>query len=165
MRKTIQLLGPLFLGLSLYCSAVFALLKHGLGMQMVFGALYRMFLYHERHPYQYIALFCAVFAVVLVWLLGAWPRTRRSPVWALTAWALLLSLVVASALGGGLWKLHDMQAGYFPQGERFWRDLWWGVEAGLLLGWRVLLASTPFQLLCLPAFYLASRHAQRQYQA
>lgn len=40
-----------------------------------------------------------------------------------------------------------MQAGYFTEGARFWRDLWWGAKGGLLFGWFVILISIPYNLI------------------
>ncbi|MFG5776186.1 hypothetical protein ACFIQF_03860 [Comamonas sp. J-3] len=153
-----------FLGTALYCSVVCAVLQHVFEMRMVFAAMYRMFLYHLQHPYQYISLFCVVFASCLVLLLSAWPRVRHWPAWLLMPVVMALTVLLASSLGGALWKLHDMQAGYFPEGARFWSDLWWGVESGVQLGWWLLLRSLPFNLLCLPAFYLACRYGLQTYR-
>ena len=152
-----------FIGLTLYCSAVYLLLRDVVGLRMVFGGLYRMFMYHAKHPFQYIALFCAVFAAGLALVLACWPKARQWPAWVLTTLVLLLSLLLGSALGGALWSLHDMQAGYFPPGDRLWPHLWWGVESGLYVGWLVLLLSLPFNVLCLPAFYGAGRYGVKQF--
>ncbi|TDS83653.1 hypothetical protein [Comamonas sp. JUb58] len=152
-----------FIGLTVYCSAVYLLLRDVVGLRMVFGGLYRMFMYHANHPFQYIALFCAVFAAGLALVLGCWPKARQWPAWVLTTLVLLLSLLLGSALGGALWSLHDMQAGYFPPGDRLWQHLWWGVESGLYVGWLVLLLSLPFNVLCLPAFYGAGRYGVKQF--
>lgn len=152
-----------FIGLTVYCSAVYLLLRDVVGLQMVFGGLYRMFMYHAQHPIQYIALFCAVFAAGLALILACWPRARRWPAWALTALVLLLTVLLGSALGGALWSLHDMQAGYFPPSHRLWQQVGEGVASGLQVGWLVLLLSVPFNVLCLPAFYGAGRYGLRQF--
>lgn len=164
MRVAFSVWLACFAGTALFSSVVFAVLQHVFEMRMVFAAMYRMFLYHLQHPYQYISLFCAVFASCLVLLLSAWPRVRRWPAWLLMPVVMVLTVLLASALGGALWKLHDMQAGYFPEGTRFWSDLWWGVESGVQLGWWLLLRSLPFNLLCLPAFYLACRYGLQKYR-
>lgn len=112
-----------FAGLTLYCSAVYLVLRDVVGLQLVFGGLYRMFMYHAQHPFQYIALFCAVFAAGLASMLACWPRARQWPAWALTALVLLLTVLLGSALGGALWSLHDMQAGFFRRVIAFGRML------------------------------------------
>lgn len=153
-----------FAGLTLYCSAVYLVLRDVVGLQLVFGGLYRMFMYHAQHPFQYIAIFCAVFAAGLASVLACWPRARQWPAWALTSLVLLLTVLLGSALGGALWSLHDMQAGFFPPSHRLWQDVGWGVQSGVQVGWLVLLLSVPFNVLCLPAFYGAGRYGVQQFQ-
>jgi len=152
-----------FIGLTVYCAVVYLLLRDVVGLRMVFGGLYRMFMYHAQHPMQYIALFCAVYAAGLALILGAWPTARRWPAWVLTTLVLLLTVLLGSALGGALWALHDMQAGYFPPGNRRWQHMRWGMQSGLEVGWLVLLLSLPFNVLSLPAFYAAGRYGSRQF--
>lgn len=112
-----------------------------------FGGLFGMFMYHEAHPFQYIGTVAVVFG-----LFGTcWVRRFG----AVTGWkrplsillCLLLTLFVSSFFGGILWKIHDMQAGYFPEGARLWSDLGWGAKQGLLLGWLVILISFPYNLI------------------
>lgn len=145
-----------FASLFLYSAAVYWLLHDALGMQHVFAGLYRMFMYHAAHPYQYIALFCAVYALVLALVLQLFPQMASKRRWAVLACTLLLTLLLASAMGGVLWKVHDMQAGYFTEGARLWRDLLWGAENGVQVGWQVLALSQPFGLLCLPGFVVVT---------
>jgi hypothetical protein len=80
----------------------------------VFGALYRMFLYHWAHPLQYIglvSLFYSVVATVAILLpgnpVGKWPRLAIPLI-------IVLSIAIASPAGGALWVIHDMQAGMKP---------------------------------------------------
>lgn len=141
-----------FFSLFLYSSAVYGLLHGVLGQTLVFGALYRMFMYHEAYAFQYIALFCAVHASVAMAAIYALPQGLRSHRWLLAAGTLLVTIAVASVLGGVLWKIHDMLAGYFPPGPRLWQDLLWGAEMGFYLGWQVLAMSQPYSLLCLLGF-------------
>lgn len=141
-----------FFSLFLYSSAVYGLLHGVLGQTLVFGALYRMFMYHEAYAFQYIALFCAVHASVVTAAVYGLPQSLRSHRWLLAAGTLLVTIAVASVLGGVLWKIHDMLAGYFPPGPRLWQDLLWGAEMGFYLGWQVLAMSQPYSLLCLLGF-------------
>ncbi len=113
----------------------------------VFGALYRMFLYHWAHPLQYIGLISLCYSVVATVVIlpssnpvGKWPRL----VFPLIA---LLSIALASPAGGVLWVIHDMQAGYFPEGSRFWEAIRWGAVEGMTTGWLVILLSLPYNIL------------------
>jgi len=112
-----------------------------------FGGLFRMFMYHEAHPFQYIGIVAVVFGI-----LGAgWVRffgvTEGWKRWVSILLCIVFTIFVASVPGGILWKIHDMQAGYFTEGARFWRDLWWGAKEGLLVGWFVMLISIPYNLI------------------
>ena len=161
MRKILDVFVGSFVWLFLYCSAVYFVLNVLLGMQRIFGTWYRMFLYHYAHPYQYIALFCMVYAAMLALLLALGTQRMLKKRWVLIVLPLMATVVLASMVGGALWKIHDMQAGHFTEGARFWTDLGWGVSSGLQLGWLLLLASFPFNLLCLPAFAVAAIQSGR----
>lgn len=112
-----------------------------------FGGLYRMYMYHEQHPFQYIAVVSITFGVFSI----AWLQVCRH----MTGWGrwisilvtILLTILVASVPGGILWKIHDMQAGWFPEGEKFWKDILWGAKEGLRFGWLIVLMSTPYNIL------------------
>ena len=112
-----------------------------------FGGFFRMFMYHEVHPFQYIGIVAIVFGIIgSVWAqyFGATKGWRR---WLSILLCIMLTIFASSIPGGILWKIHDMQAGYFTEGARFWRDLWWGAKEGLLLGWFVMLISIPYNLI------------------
>ncbi|MBL8993541.1 MAG: hypothetical protein JNM63_09390 [Spirochaetia bacterium] len=66
---------------------------------------------------------------------------------------LLSTVFVASMPGGVLWKIHDMRAGYFPNGIRLWQDLVWGAREGMQVGWLIPLSSFPYNLLVFVAGY------------
>lgn len=128
-----------------------------------FGSLYRMPRYHELHPFQYIGLvslvygFCATFGAVL------WHRTRG---WRriLAVTVILATSIAGSCLPGGLlWTLHDMSAGYFPKGARFWNNLLDGAGMGLKYGWLVLAGAIPYNLCGLIAGYVVTTHGFRLY--
>jgi hypothetical protein len=113
----------------------------------VFAGLPRMFMYHEEHPFQYIAVVAVTYGVI------ASVYCVRAP--HLVGWkqglgivgVIALTIIVASVPGGVLWKIHDMQAGFFTKGARFWRDLLWGAGAGLNAGWLVIALSFPFNVI------------------
>lgn len=119
----------------------------------VFGALYRMFLYHWAFPYQYVAVVAVTWGLVFavsapaVSRLGGWKRRLAIVV------GMLGTVVLASIPGGVLWKLHDMHAGYFPEGDRLWADLTWGATTGLATGWLVVALSVPYNLIGLGLGY------------
>ena len=127
----------------------------------VFGALFRMFLYHWEHPFQYISIVSFSFACV------ATPCTHKfkfSTGWKLQliTFAIIVSSVIfASVPGGILWSIHDMQAGYFPKGEKFWEAIWWGATNGLTQGWLVIALSIPYNLICLIIGFFITRHGFR----
>ncbi|MBK1818079.1 hypothetical protein JIN84_20825 [Luteolibacter yonseiensis] len=119
----------------------------------VFGALYRMFLYHWAHPLQYIGLVSLIYAAVATSvvflcgnLTGRWPHL-------MIPFIMLTSILAASPAGGVLWVIHDMQAGYFPEGSRFWNDIAWGAITGASTGWVVVLLSVPYNIFGLVAGY------------
>ena len=142
----------LFVALFVLSSVMYLVLHYLLGIRWVFGVRMRMFLYHFQHPFQYIALFCACYTLLVAPVISRWPRLEGWARWAAMLGVLLLCLPLASVAGGVLWKIHDMQAGYFPEGARFWTDLQWGAFTGLQLGWWVLAMSVPFNGLCLAGF-------------
>lgn len=111
-----------------------------------FGGLFRMFMYHEEHPLQYVAVISVVFGVIGTFWLKLFGHTVGLKRWISILVAIALTVAVASAPGGMLWKIHDMQAGYFPQGARFWNDLLWGAKKGMKVGWLVVAASIPYNL-------------------
>lgn len=112
-----------------------------------------MFMYHEAHPFQYITIVALTYGVVATVCVICWPK--------LTGWRLriaivsimLVTIIAASVPGGVLWKIHDMQAGYFPTGAKFWNDLLWGASTGLQGGWFVIGLSFPYNIIGLIAGY------------
>ncbi len=119
----------------------------------VFGALPRMFLYDEDHPFQYLSVVAITYALIATACVLRWPCLvgwRRT----LAIFAIMVATVlVASIPGGILWKIHDMQAGFFTTGARFWSDLFWGASTGLQVGWLVVLLSLPYNIIGLVAGY------------
>jgi hypothetical protein len=119
----------------------------------VFGALYRMFLYHWAHPLQYIGLVCLIYAAVataVVFLCGdlihKWP-------YLMIPFIMCSSILIASPVGGVLWVFHDMQAGFIPEGTHFWNDIAWGAVTGASTGWVVVLLSAPYNIIGLIVGY------------
>jgi hypothetical protein len=128
-------------------AAGYFLLRMVMPKGWVFGALYRMFVYHWAHPLQYIGMVTLSYSVVATAAIlmpgnpvGKWPR----PVIPLI---IVLSIALASPAGGVLWVIHDMQAGYFPEDSRFWDAIGWGAVEGMTTGWLVILLSIPYNIL------------------
>jgi hypothetical protein len=122
-----------------------------------FAGLYRMFMYHCEKPGQYIFIVSLFYAVIATPLALRCRARNRKPPGLLILLAMLLPLVPASPIGGMLWVIHDMQAGYFPEGDRFWKALQWGALEGIRSGWLVILGSIPYNLLGLAAGYFITR--------
>ena len=128
----------------------------------VFGALYRMFLYHDAHPFQYIAIVCIVFASVASLLTPSFTHLKTWRRFLAIVGLMLGSIIIASIPGGILWSLHDMQAGYFPTGARFWNALAWGATTGLRIGWLIILLSIPYNIVGLVIGYLITDQGFRR---
>ena len=134
------------------CAAVgYGLLWMLLPGHHVFGAPYRMFLYHEAHPLAYIALCCGCFGPLAAATTDVFRRCGR---WGRVGVVGLLALAtvgLSSPLGGLLWHWHDMQAGYIP--ASWGRQLLSGAWQGFTTGWLVVLLSVPYNALGLPVCY------------
>ncbi|MEM8506025.1 MAG: hypothetical protein AAF716_23110 [Cyanobacteria bacterium P01_D01_bin.1] len=132
--------------------------EHGL----VFGALFRMYLYHEQHPYQYLLLVALVYSgLATVWANHV-GRTQRG--WqrrVSIVGVMVLTVVCSSVPGGMLWVVHDMQAGYFPGVAYFWKNLQWGAGTGLSVGWLIFVLSIPYNVLCLLGGYWLTDHIEK----
>ena len=116
-----------------------------------------MFCYHWEHPFQYISLVAFVYGVVasaFAHALRSQNKTSRLAVVLIMA----VTIIVASPIGGVLWVIHDMQAGYFPEGTRFRSHLIWGAFEGIQSGWLIILLSIPYNLLGLIVGYFATSH-------
>lgn len=136
-----------------FASVAYFILHRLLPDGHVFGMLHRMFLYHASHPYQYIAVATFTYSFVASCCIIKWPQAKGRWKAVLIIGILISSVFLASVPGGVLWKIHDMQAGFFPEWSRFWSDLYWGASTGLKSGWLILALSIPYNILCLIAGY------------
>jgi hypothetical protein len=158
VRRAIKLFGFFALASFGIGSLAYLALVSILPQERVFGALPRMFLYHHARPFEYIAVVALTYAAIATSGVIFWPRPanwrRKLAIIAI----MLLSIFSASIPGGILWKLHDMQAGFFPKGTQFWQDLLWGATAGLENGWLIVTLSIPYNLLvAIPIYWLTLR--------
>ncbi|MBE9060065.1 hypothetical protein [cf. Phormidesmis sp. LEGE 11477] len=167
MKRIVFLfLGYAIAGFSLM-SAVYAFLKatkltiygeHGL----VFGALFRMYLYHERHPYQYLLLVAIVYGcLATMWAHYAGKAQRGWKRAGSIIGVMVLTIICSSVPGGMLWVFHDTQAGFFPGMNRFLNNLWWGAGAGLSVGWLIFMLSIPYNVLCLLSGYYLTDYIEK----
>jgi len=127
-----------------------------------FGRLYRMNLYHEAFPYQYILVTCIVYSVIASYFCMRF--LNRSPMGRIgvTALLILLTVVISSPPGGMLWHVHDMQAGFWPT--------WWmrklfqeGPLMGIRLGWVVILGSIPYNVFGVFICYWLTDHGAQYF--
>jgi hypothetical protein len=103
-----------------------------------------MFTYHYKYPYQYIFIVCffySLFATVFA------QKIAKSEKWLLYSLVVIfLALLFASPVGGMLWHVHDMLAGFFPANAM--HKILQGIPEGLGIGWLILLLSFPYNILC-----------------
>ena len=115
-------------------------------VQYPFGAVFRMFCYHSQFPFQYIALVSICYGIVGSFWHACFKFSCGKRRFFSILVAILLALCLASPLGGIMWAIHDMQAGYFPKGRRFWLQILSGMSQGLSLGWLIMLLSIPYNV-------------------
>jgi hypothetical protein len=134
--------------------ALHAIMPHG----RVFGTWSRMFAYHEAHPFQYIAIIALTYASIATPCAVRWARLAGRRRIALIAGIIVATIIIASVPGGVLWKIHDMQAGFFTTGARFWGDLLWGASTGLQTGWLIIALSVPYNIIGVIIGYAVTNH-------
>ena len=113
----------------------------------VFGFLPRMIMYHYIYPYQYIFVCALSYSVIsTAWAYILWRQVGVKRFLSINC-VIILSIILSSIPGGILWVIHDMQAGFFPSGVRFWKDIYNGALHGLSLGWLLTLLSIPYNII------------------
>lgn len=113
-------------------------------------------LYQREKPFQYIAIVVGIYALVATLGVLWWPTSRGWKRFAVIFGIVFVTLSVACVPGGVLWTVHDMQAGFFPSGDRFWKSLFQGAMSGIEYGWLVVAASVPYNLCGLVLGYLVT---------
>ncbi len=122
----------------------------------VFGALYRMFLYHWAFPVPFIFLVCLIYSFVALPFSKPFLRTKTPGRIALTAMIVLTTIFLASPLGGVIYYYIDMLAGFFP--DNWLRHLIdQGFKDGFSLGWLIILLSFPYNILGTIACYFVTK--------
>jgi len=149
----------LFLGLKMLLTAI-----EGRDSTPV-GYLFRMFMYPDQHPLQYVAVVAVPFAVLTALWTVTMNRRLHSKRWLQITGVILLSLVISSILGGLLWTFHDMQAGYFPaydmMVDHFQQGAWWGLTLGPI----IVALSIPMNVLAFVIAYTVASFTERTFKA
>ncbi len=112
----------------------------------VFGALYRMFLYHWAFPMQYIAIPCFFYGIIASLFAIKFQNSKIIGRIIITILIIVLVILVSSPFGGMLWHLHDMNAGYFPKhwiSKMITNGFIWGLE----MGWLIIALSIPYNII------------------
>lgn len=128
---------------------------------LVFGALYRMFLYHCAFPMQYIALACFFYGVIAMVLSNKF-ETANTPMRILiTILIIALTILISSPFGGMLWHFHDMYLGYFPD-KWFSKMVIKGFSWGLETGWLIIALSIPYNIFgCIACYFITIKGVER----
>ena len=147
-------MGFYWLASFLLASGGYFVLRAVLPSGAVFGAWYRMLLYHWSHPLAYIAIPCFFYGILATLFTKNFTQKTARTQLGRTAIVIGLTVLLSSPFGGMLWCFHDMQAGYFPA-NWLWVMLSEGTLQGLALGWLVVLLSVPYSLLgCAVCYFL-----------
>ncbi len=123
----------------------------------VFGALYRMFLYHWEHPIMFIIIPCFFYGIIATLLTDKFSKQKTTGQFFLTLLIILLTVIFSSPFGGMLWHFYDMKAGYFPTN---WlsKMISQGFEWGLEIGWLVIGLSIPYNIIgSLTCYFLTKK--------
>jgi len=114
-----------------------------------------MFMYHVAFPFQYIGLVSVIFGVVGTCWIKYFGKTIGVQRHFTILLAICLTVLLSMVPGGMLWKIHDMQLGFFPSGQRFWNDLFWGARQGIFVSPFIAFYSFPFNLIGILYGFLA----------
>lgn len=119
-----------------------------------FAGLYRMYCYHWLHPFQFMFIPCFVFSVLAVAFSGKFKKASIPKQIGFTVLIIFLTILISSPLGGMLWHLHDMLAGYFPK-NWFLKLVKYGFREGMQLGWIIIICSVPYNIIgMLTSFFI-----------
>ncbi|MBC7864576.1 MAG: hypothetical protein IAF38_16500, partial [Bacteroidia bacterium] len=112
----------------------------------VFGAMFRMYLYHWMHPIPFILIPCFFYGIFASLFSETFYKKKIFGKLLLTLLILVLTVLFSSPFGGMLWHYYDMCKGFFPQN---WFSVMTskGFSWGLELGWLIVLLSFPYNLL------------------
>lgn len=111
----------------------------------VFGATYRMFVYHWEHPIAFIVVPCFFYGIVATAVSNTFRKTNTAGQILLTVAIVVVTILLSCPVGGMLWHLFDMQAGFFPTnwvGVMVFEGWSWGFK----YGWLVIALSVPYNI-------------------
>ncbi|WP_190304370.1 hypothetical protein [Flavobacterium branchiophilum] len=122
----------------------------------VFGAWYRMFLYHWQHPISFIAIPCFFYGIIATLLADKFSKQKVTKQILLTIGIIILTIILSSPFGGMLWHYYDMKAGHFPQ-NWIGKMIRLGFEWGLEVGWLIIGLSIPYNIIGSIACYFLTK--------
>lgn len=126
----------------------------------VFVSMFRMPSYHVAYPYQYIAVISLSYAPIATFVNHLKKIISFKYVYLII---LSLTIICSSFFGGILWTIHDMEAGYYPEGQRFIDNLLIGAVAGLDYGWLLILLSFPINLISIYLGFKITKYGQKNF--
>lgn len=112
----------------------------------VFGAPYRMYLYHWQYPSSFIIIPCFFYGMIVPIFVNSFPKQSIVIRILITGCIVVATILMSSPLGGMLWHYYDMKAGFFPQN---WEHIMirQGFEWGLEVGWYIIVLSIPYNII------------------
>lgn len=122
----------------------------------VFGALYRMFLYHWQYPIAFIAIPCFFYGIMATLLTNKFSSQSLIVQIFLTLVIIFLTITASLPFGGMLWHYCDMRAGHFPP-NWFNTMITLGFDWGLEFGWLVIGLSIPYNIICAIGCYFLTK--------
>jgi H+/Cl- antiporter ClcA len=110
-----------------------------------FYSFYRMYQYHIAFFWQYIAILSLFFGILgAVWIKD-YGLSRGWKRWSSIALVIIVTVLCSSPIGGVLWHIHDMQAGFVP--PTYINKLVSGLLDGLFFGWLLVIISFPLNVI------------------
>ncbi|MDH7913389.1 hypothetical protein [Winogradskyella sp. SYSU M77433] len=126
----------------------------------VFGALFRMFLYHWEYPISFIAIPCFFYGILATIFTKTFIKQTITKQILLTLLIISLTILLSSPFGGILWHYYDMKAGYFPSNWIF-KMIKNGFVQGFKIGWLIILLSFPYNILGAIACYFLTKKGSK----
>lgn len=130
----------------------------------VFGGYFRMMMYHEQYPVQYLALVSFSFALLGSLWIAYFRGTKGIKRHLTKTLTIIFTIALATPLGGLLWSFHDMQAGYFPAPRLMLENFRWAAITAIEIGPQILLFSFPFNLFGIIYGYVALHLGAKLYR-
>lgn len=127
----------------------------------VFGALYGMYCYHDLYPFQFIFVAAVIYGpCAALWRRHCGHFSGLKRVISVLG-TLLVSVIVSSMLGGLLYAIQDVRAGFVPPVHTLFNNLTRFMMDGLFVGWLILALSFPFSILGAVVGYIVTEVGDR----